>query len=397
MTKNIVLCLDGTGKAFSKKNTNVLKIFDCLEKNQPENQVVYYQTGVGTNIERSAFTPVTSTLSTWADLAFGWYLDSQVIDAYKFVQNNYNEGDCICVFGYSRGAYTARALCGFFHAIGLLPKWNTQQVDYAYQIWISGDKLACEHYKLIMCRDVDVEFVGCFDTVSSVGVLVPRVLPFSTYNGKTRVFRHALALDEYRAKFRQETWHYSLPDPPGSYQDWVWGTMMSPIRYAMQLLVTKEAKEAAAQLKSDIELLEESDYLLTSPTDIKEVWFAGGHGDIGGGTTSDFEEPSSLSNITLRWMLKEVFKSGSGILFDSEALSYYKLRLPKEDELWSDPDADTRLYCVGREKDVKSASHIASPLKWGVLEFLPVLERKQAEAGWILAPQYVPPFPFVVG
>ena len=61
-----------------------------------------------------------------------------------------------------------------------------------------------------MSRDVDVEFIGVWDTVSSVGALIPRVLPFSLQN-KTRVFRHALALDEHRARFRANTYHYTQP------------------------------------------------------------------------------------------------------------------------------------------------------------------------------------------
>ncbi|KAF8323257.1 hypothetical protein DL93DRAFT_2070873, partial [Clavulina sp. PMI_390] len=359
--KNIVLCLDGTGKAFSDRNTNVMKIFECLVKNEPDKQVVYYQTGVGTSSEQSVFTPITTTLANWADLTIGWYLDAHVIDAYKFVQNNYTEGDRICVFGYSRGAYTARALCGFLHAIGVLPKWNTQQVDYAYQIWKSGDQLACAYYKGMMASDVDIEFLGCFDTVASVGALIPRVLPFSTHNGKTRVFRHALSLDEYRSKFRQETWHYSLPTKTFSLQDWIWDTATYPMRYIGKWMASEEEKGTEEFYQEIRKIIQAAEELSIRPVDIREVWFAGGHGDVGGGPTPDFYS-FSLANITLRWMMKEACKSGSGILFDPEKIERYDFRLPNEDESWSDPDADTKFYRESREDDVKSASHISSIL-----------------------------------
>lgn len=96
-----------------------------------------------------------------------------------------------------------------------------------------------------MSIDVDVEFVGCFDTVASVGAIIPRVLPFSTHNGKTRVFRHALALDEYRVKFRQETWHYSLPEKPWSLQDFVVDTITAPMKLVSNWLQSEEARGTA--------------------------------------------------------------------------------------------------------------------------------------------------------
>lgn len=100
-----------------------------------------------------------------------------------------------------------------------------------------------------MSQDVDIEFVGCFDTVSSVGAIIPRVLPFSTHNGKTWVFRHALALDEYRVKFRQETWHYSLPEKTFSIQDWVLDKITLPVRFMSQWLASEEEREVAALLE----------------------------------------------------------------------------------------------------------------------------------------------------
>lgn len=51
------------------------------------------------------------------DEGFAWYLDAHVIDGYKFIMNNWKTSDRICLFGFSRGAYTARALAGFIHKV----------------------------------------------------------------------------------------------------------------------------------------------------------------------------------------------------------------------------------------------------------------------------------------
>lgn len=394
--KNIVLCLDGTSKKFSAKNTNIMKIFDCLVKNLPDKQVVYYQTGVGTGTEKTLATPVTGVLSSIVDSAIGWYLDEHVIAAYRFVQEHYNEGDRICLFGFSRGAYTARALCGFLHAIGVLPRSNTQQVDYAYEIWKSGDRLSCTYYKRMMSKDVDIDFLGCFDTVSSVGAVVPRVLPFSTHNGKTRVFRHALALDEWRVKFRQETWHYKLPEKVFSLKDLFWSTLTAPTKYMSDYVadwfLSEDEKERRDLLKDLGEYLAEEEKRTARPVNIKEVWFAGGHADVGGGAVSDLAK-HDLSWIPLRWMIKEAIKSESNILFSDEKLETYDMFKagPKADDIrfYRDPTTGGPVDDIpeSRKDDVAAPTHANLKLGWWPLEFLPFLENKQAQAGrWNLEP-----------
>lgn len=98
-----------------------------------------------------------------------------------------------------------------------------------------------------MSRDVDIDFLGVFDTVASVGAVFPRALPFSTQNGKTRVFRHALALDEHRAKFRQETWHYVLPEKTFSLTDSAWTLATLPFQVLFFVLGVLSGSSAQAQ------------------------------------------------------------------------------------------------------------------------------------------------------
>jgi uncharacterized protein (DUF2235 family) len=132
-----------------------------------------------------------------------------------------------------------------------------------------------------MSRDVDIEFLGCFDTVASCGAIFPRVLPFSTYNGKTRVFRHALALDERRAKFRQETWHYSLPQKTFSLIDYGLGVLKYPARVAQKHVFERlklpfirksETKNEEEEFRLTMERYAlEDDVESSRPVDIKEV------------------------------------------------------------------------------------------------------------------------------
>lgn len=77
--------------------------------------------------------------------------------------SNYEAGDKICLFGFSRGAYTARALAGFLYKVGLLSKDNDAQVSFAYKLYEREDKDGlelCRGYKKTYCQEVDIEFVG---------------------------------------------------------------------------------------------------------------------------------------------------------------------------------------------------------------------------------------------
>ena len=85
------------------------------------------------------------------------------MDGYKFIMNNYNPGDKISIFGFSRGAYTARALAGFLSKIGLLPRDNLQQVTFAYKMYKRTDAeglVLAKGFKDTYCRPVSIEFLG---------------------------------------------------------------------------------------------------------------------------------------------------------------------------------------------------------------------------------------------
>src|SRR5437867_5002723 len=129
MPKNIVICCDGTGEEFGDNNSNVVKIYSLLENSA--RQVTYYHPGLGTMGSRFAPTKLGRFWSKLKGLAFGAGLMDNVSDAYVFLMNEYEDGDAVYLFGFSRGAYTARALAAFLHMFGLMRKGNDSLVPYA--------------------------------------------------------------------------------------------------------------------------------------------------------------------------------------------------------------------------------------------------------------------------
>ncbi|KAJ6579424.1 hypothetical protein B0H10DRAFT_2099928 [Mycena sp. CBHHK59/15] len=280
--RNLVLCFDGTAGQYDGYNTNVVKLFGLLKKDDSK-QLCYYQAGVGTYLKPSMVSPLFEWGAKVLDEAFAIYLNDHVMDGYRFLMENYCRGDKICLFGFSRGAYTARALAGMLHKVGLLPRDNQEQIPFAFKLYHKTSTSAIQMaagYKQTFCQDVKVEFLGVWDTVSSVGIFMGRTLPFTSSNASISTFRHAVSLDEHRVRFLP---YLYLPTQP----------LDSP-------LPTSKAAQ--------------------SPTDVLEVWFAGCHEDIGGGVVED-GITRSLSDITLRWMVRQIVSSTCGILFNKETLA----------------------------------------------------------------------------
>ncbi|CAE6520158.1 unnamed protein product [Rhizoctonia solani] len=214
--RTLVLCFDGTTNVYDDTNTNVIKLFSLLKRDKREEQMVYYQPGIGTYAPPGILLPVSMTLAKIADQGIALYLDQHVMGGYKFLMKHYTEGDRICLFGFSRGAYTARALAGMLYKVGLLPPDNAEQIPFAYQMYKRTDLAGFQQsagFKKTFSREVKIEFMGVWDTVSSVGLLWPRHLPFTSSNSIVKTFRHAVSLDEHRAKFKQNVWHVHSPSP----------------------------------------------------------------------------------------------------------------------------------------------------------------------------------------
>src|SRR5437870_1757653 len=218
MAKNIVICCDGTGNQFGEQNSNVVKLYQTLVSNA--SQIPYYHPGVGTMGTRNALTSIGKWWTRKIGLAFGYGISENIADAYQFLMREFEPGDSVYVFGFSRGAYTARALCGMLHIVGLLTEGNEALIPYAIRmIKRKGiDFKVAGEFKKTFSRDCRPHFVGVWDTVSSVGWVYNAVhFPFTraTKNPDFHIVRHAVSIDERRAFFRQN----SFGDPARPPQD----------------------------------------------------------------------------------------------------------------------------------------------------------------------------------
>jgi uncharacterized protein (DUF2235 family) len=277
MAKNIVICCDGTGNQVQGNLSNVLKLFRIVEKSPA--QRVYYHPGIGTIGSDDRWTEIKQNAKAVFDLATGHGLDDDILGTYRFVAEQFEEGDNIFLFGFSRGAYTVRALAGFLHMVGLLPADQLNIANYALTSYkksseIGDFELAWNFGNVTGARTVMIKFVGVWDTVASV--LVPRpdrlfptmlTLPYTRTNPSVEVFRHAMAIDERRRMFRLNRWVEPQPFVANPFD-----------------------RTAPSRLQ-----------------DVKQVWFAGVHGDVGGGYP---ELESGLSKFPLAWMIEQAVAHG---------------------------------------------------------------------------------------
>lgn len=249
MSKNIVLCCDGTSNEFGDRNTNVLKLHSVLEKSG--HQRTYYSPGVGTLSAPSVWSKVGKKTSKAAGLAFGAGIVRDIEEAYSYLMNYYEDDDRVFIFGFSRGAYTARAVAALIAKCGLLNKGNENLVPYAIKMFRFEKRPEIYRgFRKAFSQRCSIHFLGLWDTVKSVGwVYDPVSFQFTANNFIVRKVRHAVSIDERRTFFRQNLW-----GPGRSFQD------------------------------------------------IKQVWFAGTHSDIGGGHVLDESGPS---NIALDWMIRQ--------------------------------------------------------------------------------------------
>jgi uncharacterized protein (DUF2235 family) len=265
MPKNIVLCFDGTSDEVNSSPSNVLRLFQTLDHGP--SQVIYYQPGIGTLMDPKFLSPWSKMARKGLDLAAGFGIREKVIDGCTFLAQSYEEGDRIFLFGFSRGAYTARAVAGMIKMFGLPRKEHLNLLPYVWQRFAKNDsppgsdderalfKTAGEFRDVFGMPVVSIYFVGVFDTVSSVGFFgMYRTFPYTRHNDQILHFRHATAIDEHRAHFP-----LNAAESVNSSQDYV------------------------------------------------QVWFSGVHDDVGGGQP---DEEAALAKVPLEWMLGEASSLG---------------------------------------------------------------------------------------
>lgn len=277
-SKNIVLCLDGTGNEYGARNTNVLLLHKMLERS--ERQVTHYDPGVGTFSVSTKLTGVARFWQKALGMAFGYGLRQNAIDAYKFVTEHYVPGDRIYIFGFSRGAYTARLVAALIHGIGILPRGLGNLVPYGLRYLQMQDgkldfkRLAGFSRQFRTHRSPSDIFLGTWDTVASVNWAFDRqVYAFTRTNKSVSHVRHAIAVDEQRAFF--------------------------PLSRYRKSVKSRDREQ-----------------------DRMEVLFPGVHSDIGGGYPGPLDDKekkgfdterrdeTGLSKIALEWMVVEARKQG---------------------------------------------------------------------------------------
>ena len=248
--KNIVICCDGTCSEYGERNTNVVRLYEAVA--QDANQVAFYDPGVGTFsfLGREVGRRVGILLGA----AFGAGLQQNVEDAYRYLMEHYEDGDKVFLFGFSRGAFTVRALAGMLHECGLLSKGSNNLVPYASKIYTQRDrKRNAAGFKRTYCRECKPHFIGVWDTVGSLGWVWGRKEFNIRLNGVVDYCYHAMALDESRRKFPVSRWD--------------------------------EERKAEGQT-------------------IEQVWFPGCHSDVGGRNGKPRQQ-TGIPDITLRWMLRK--------------------------------------------------------------------------------------------
>ncbi len=357
-SKIIVLLADGTGNSAAKLfKTNVWRLYRALDVSDPPPdgkvpQIAYYHDGVGT----STFKPLTILGGV-----FGIGLKRNVIQLYTFLCRNYNKGDRIYAFGFSRGAFTARVLAGLILSEGVL-RCETEgdlkrYTADAYRRYRRHYKLPLREHKdkttstdpdktvglvdlLRNLRDavlkawrsqrhqpqyedvkrtkglqIDfIDFIGVWDTVAAYGLPIdemtrgidewvwPLSMPNYTLDPRVLRARHALSLDDERDTFHPLLWDETVEAP------------------------VEQGK----------------------PVRLQQVWFAGVHSNVGGGYADD-----SLSYVPLEWMIRESekpiwHKDDQGNATEQPGLRFLppdqqELRLPPPDEFGQQHDFG-RLY-----------------------------------------------------
>jgi uncharacterized protein (DUF2235 family) len=273
MSKRLVLCCDGTWNTPDQQTggrpcpTNVTKlalaVADAGDDGKP--QRVFYHRGVGT--------------SRWERLrggAFGFGLSRNVRDTYRFIVENFEPGDELFFFGFSRGAFTARSTAGLVRNAGILRRENTDRIDEAYALYRDRTThprgTESQLFRRSYSHETRIRFIGVWDTVGALGIPLSGLRWVNAFNRRWRFHDtdlsttvdaafQALAIDEQRRPFEPAVWRQ---------QD--------------------DAKDQR----------------------LEQVWFTGVHCDVGGGYTD-----GALADIALLWMADRARSCGLG--FQSDA------------------------------------------------------------------------------
>jgi len=276
-SRNVIVCCDGTSNEAATESTNVLRLFRTLVAD--DRQPCWYDPGVGATGDTTKLLATTRWAGRMFDMMVGAGVRTNACQAYRFLSETWRPGDRIWLFGFSRGAYTIRAVAGMIQLLGLTRPEHSRLDDLAWTIY-SGEKSSVGRFtggkrfaEAFSWPAADggthaIHFLGAWDTVSTFGMFWNlETLPHTANNDALAHVRHAVAIDERRALFPANLFH------PGC---------------------------------------------LGQHASFKERWFAGTHGDVGGGWP---ERDSQLAKITFAWMLDEA--AALGCRFNADKRAYF--------------------------------------------------------------------------
>lgn len=352
--RNLVLLFDGTGNILgNSRDSNVVKLMRLLEKDSPDDrvrpaQLVYYDPGVGSSNAFPAaglWGRVVETARRLKDMALGTGAFDNIAEAYEFLVRHYQDGDRIYLFGFSRGAFTARALSGMVNMYGLvqtpgLPVLPRLVRSYFAERSVERTRFAddvVEHFSLH--RRPLLHFIGVWDTVETIGSGVLgglRITNSPDVADKRFVHvRHAVALHETRVKYAPRL--YGPPD--------------------------LSAEEQAHR-------------------SFDQRWFRGVHSDVGG----SYRE-AGLSNVTLAWIAREAEEHG--LLLAAPPTAPADPAAPRHDQtlecpfwVWTGLDARARTTSGPVHSDVIDAS--ARPIAQATPARASPAARRRSVLGWLL-------------
>lgn len=242
--KRLVFCFDGTWNEIDSGDaTNVAKIAQAVSLSDGDiSQIVHYDEGVGTFDFEGDLSDISNRLAG----AFGWGLRQNIVEAYTFLILNYQPGDEIYVFGFSRGAFTARSFCGLIRNVGIVDRRHLVNLRDAIDLYVSRDPDAspdtdyCRQFRydrqsgVCLKRDrswleknyplekheekvdIGIKFLGVWDTVGALGI--PAAGPVEDWVNEEYGFhdtrlstfiefaRHAVSADEQRRTFTPTLW-----------------------------------------------------------------------------------------------------------------------------------------------------------------------------------------------
>jgi len=278
--KRLVICADGTWnerdqvdkETKKRRPTNVTKVARAIRPRAANgtDQIVVYHEGLGTS----------GGLDKFSGGAFGSGIEDNVRDLYRSLVYNYEPGDEIFFFGFSRGAFTVRTLAGFMNVVGLIEKDDDYYLPEIYKCYEKSEKPGSDEWNQAF-HNVEnprpcppIKFIGVWDTVGALGApgLLGQLFNKGKYKYHDVGLNHhienayqALAIDERRKPFTPDLW----TRPSG------W------------------------------------------PGKVEQAWFAGVHSNIGGSYT-----PDGLANEAMHWLVEKAEKLG--LEFDSKFLTHYR-------------------------------------------------------------------------